>query len=65
MVEEYFWILGMIFEPQYASGIEKVTKVFCLQIVLDDTYDSYGTLEELTLLTEAIRRLIKDTLHIA
>ncbi|XP_031282237.1 (E)-beta-farnesene synthase-like [Pistacia vera] len=33
-----------------------MTKVFCLQIVLDDTYDSYGTLDELTLLTEAIRR---------
>ncbi|XP_031268233.1 (E)-beta-farnesene synthase-like [Pistacia vera] len=56
MVEEYFWILGMFFEPKYAYGIRKLTEVFSMQILIDDTYDSYGTLEELTLFTEAIRR---------
>ncbi|XP_031261356.1 (-)-germacrene D synthase-like [Pistacia vera] len=56
MVEEYFWILGMFFEPKYAYGIRKLTEVFSMQILIDDTYDSYGTLEEPTLFTEAIRR---------
>ncbi|XP_044461959.1 (E)-beta-farnesene synthase-like [Mangifera indica] len=57
IVEEYFWVLGMYnYEPKYAYGIRKLTEVFSMQILLDDTFDSYGTLEELTLFTEAIRR---------
>ncbi|XP_044495847.1 (E)-beta-farnesene synthase-like [Mangifera indica] len=54
--EIYFWMLGVFFEPKYAYGIRKLTEVFALQTLLDDTYDSYGTLEELTLFTQAIRR---------
>ncbi|XP_044496534.1 (E)-beta-farnesene synthase-like [Mangifera indica] len=54
--EIYFWILGICFEPKYAYARRKLTEVFALQALIDDTYDSYGTLEELTPFTEAIRR---------
>ncbi|XP_031277679.1 (E)-beta-farnesene synthase-like [Pistacia vera] len=56
-VEEYFWALGIIFEPQYAFGIRSMAKLICLLLTLiDDTYDSYGTMEELTLFTEAVKK---------
>ncbi|MCE3049704.1 hypothetical protein HAX54_045556 [Datura stramonium] len=55
LVELYFWSLGIYFEPQYSVARKIVTKfVFCS--IMDDTYDTYGTLDELTLLQSAIER---------
>ena len=56
IVELYVWILGVYFEPQYLLGRKILTKVIAMTSVLDDTYDSYGTFEELQLFTEAIER---------
>ncbi|KAK4361218.1 hypothetical protein RND71_020170 [Anisodus tanguticus] len=56
VVELYFWSLGVYFEPQYCIARKILTKVLCFCSIMDDTYDTYGTLEELTLLTEAIER---------
>ncbi|XP_031270337.1 (-)-germacrene D synthase-like [Pistacia vera] len=56
MVEQYFWSLGIIFEPQYAFGIRSTAKLICLLTLIDDTYDSYSTIEELTLFTEAVKK---------
>ncbi|KAJ0045469.1 hypothetical protein Pint_04293 [Pistacia integerrima] len=64
IVEEYFWILGIFFEPQYAFGIKSLTKVTCMLALIDDTYDSYGTLEELILFTEAVERWDIDAIDI-
>ena len=63
LVECYFWILGVYFEPQYALARRIVTKVIAMTSVLDDIYDIYGTLEELELFTDAIDRFSFD-LHI-
>nr|WBO38676.1 terpene synthase 5 [Aquilaria agallochum] len=54
IVECYFWILGIYFEPQYAIGREITTKAIALTSILDDIYDVYGASEELDLLTTAI-----------
>ncbi|GMN40651.1 hypothetical protein TIFTF001_009870 [Ficus carica] len=56
MVELYVWILGVYFEPQYLLGRKILTKVIAMASVIDDTYDSYGTFEELQLFTEAVER---------
>ncbi|KAM7493646.1 hypothetical protein LguiB_028255 [Lonicera macranthoides] len=56
MVECYFWILGVYFEPQYFLARRILTKVLCLTSVIDDIYDVYGTIEELILFTNAIQR---------
>nr|QNV48472.1 cadinene synthase [Ficus carica] len=56
IVELYVWILGVYFEPQYSLGRKILTKVIAMTSVIDDTYDSYGTFEELQLFTEAIER---------
>ncbi|XP_006363765.1 (-)-germacrene D synthase-like [Solanum tuberosum] len=56
VVELYFWSLGVYFVPQYSVARKILTKVLCFCSIMDDTYDTYGTLDELTLLTTAIER---------
>ncbi|KAI7731349.1 hypothetical protein M8C21_000473 [Ambrosia artemisiifolia] len=56
LVELYFWILGVYYEPQYSRSRIFLTKVIKLATILDDTYDSYGTYEELEIFTDAIDR---------
>ncbi|KAM0936976.1 putative beta-cubebene synthase [Dioscorea sansibarensis] len=56
IVEAYFWILGVYFEPQYSKARMMTVKVIAILSVMDDAYDSYGTLRELQLFTLAIQR---------
>nr|XP_043635533.1 beta-caryophyllene synthase-like [Erigeron canadensis] len=56
LVECYFWALGVYFEPQYSHSRIFLAKVISMSAVLDDTYDAYGTYEELQIFTEAIQR---------
>nr|WNI01944.1 terpene synthase [Psidium guajava] len=60
MVELFFWTSGVYFEPEFAMAREILTKVMCLTSILDDIYDVYGTLEELTLLTKAIQKTLNS-----
>uniref|UniRef100_A0A7N0TC98 Uncharacterized protein n=1 Tax=Kalanchoe fedtschenkoi TaxID=63787 RepID=A0A7N0TC98_KALFE len=56
LVEGYFWALALFYEPHYSLG----RKIFAMAIayiaILDDTYDAYGTADELELITESINR---------
>ncbi|KAG6577411.1 hypothetical protein SDJN03_24985, partial [Cucurbita argyrosperma subsp. sororia] len=56
IVECYFWRLGVYFEPQFNVGRKILTKVIAISSILDDTYDAYGTFEELQIFTQAIQR---------
>ncbi|PSS16243.1 (-)-germacrene D synthase [Actinidia chinensis var. chinensis] len=56
LVECYFWVLGVYFEPQYWLARRILTKVIAMTSIIDDIYDAYGTLEELALFTDAIER---------
>ncbi|XP_060196014.1 (-)-germacrene D synthase-like [Lycium barbarum] len=56
LVEAYFWILGVYFEPRYYIARRFTTKVISLASILDDLYDVYGTLDELEMFTDAIQR---------
>ncbi|KAJ7948511.1 (-)-germacrene D synthase [Quillaja saponaria] len=56
VVECYFWILGVYFEPEYYMARRFLTKVIAMTSIIDDIYDVYGTLEELELFTEAVER---------
>ncbi|KAH1083432.1 hypothetical protein J1N35_023193 [Gossypium stocksii] len=55
-VECYFWMMGLYFEPQYATARTFMTKIISLTSILDDIYDAYGTYEELEIFTKAIHR---------
>ncbi|KAI9083053.1 hypothetical protein K1719_034957 [Acacia pycnantha] len=56
LVESYFWALVLCYEPQFSTKRMVAAKLISILVVLDDTYDVYGTPEELELFTEAIRR---------
>ncbi|KAH9651453.1 alpha-humulene/(-)-(E)-beta-caryophyllene synthase [Citrus sinensis] len=57
LVECYFWILGVYFEPKYSTTRKFMTKIIAIASVIDDIYDVYGTLEELKLFTHAIESI--------
>ena len=56
MVECYFWILGVYFEPEYILARRILTKVIAMTSFIDDIYDVYGTIEELEIFTSAVER---------
>nr|UIC71710.1 TPS [Amomum dealbatum] len=56
VVECYYWILNVFFEPQYSHARLISTKVISLLSLMDDIYDNYSTLQESQLLTAAIQR---------
>ncbi|CAL9755241.1 unnamed protein product, partial [Musa acuminata subsp. burmannicoides] len=56
LVENYFWTVGLAFEPQFARCREAQTKANCLITTIDDVYDVYGTMDELELFTDAVDR---------
>lgn len=54
-----FWVLTAFFEPQYSQARKMMIKVITLLSIIDDTYDAYGTIDELELFTKAVERLNK------
>ncbi|KAI3961571.1 hypothetical protein MKW92_032765 [Papaver armeniacum] len=56
IVECFLSSIGFCWEPQYKRCREWLTKILSFALVIDDIYDSYGSLEELELFTDAIER---------
>lgn len=56
VVECFFWAMGVYHEPQYSRARVMLTKTIAMTSIIDDTYDAYGTIEELDVFTEAIER---------
>nr|QJX58312.1 monoterpene synthase 9 [Salvia pomifera] len=56
MVESYFWAVALFEAHQNGYQRKMAAKIITLITALDDVYDIYGTLDELELFTEAIRR---------
>ncbi|KAJ0232440.1 Terpene synthase [Hirschfeldia incana] len=53
IVENYFWTIGQIQEPQFGYVRRIMAKLYTLLTTIDDIYDIYGTLDELQLFTAA------------
>ncbi|KAK3199554.1 hypothetical protein Dsin_022969 [Dipteronia sinensis] len=64
VVEVYFWIMGVLFEGKYSFARRLLTKATAMASIIDDTYDAYGTYEELKLFTDAIRRWDINTIDV-
>lgn len=61
VVECYFWALAIYCEPQYSRARIFTAKVIIMGMIFDDTYDAYGTYEELVILTEAVERYARES----
>ncbi|KAK1326647.1 putative terpene synthase 11 [Acorus calamus] len=55
-LECFLWTAGMFPEPCYSKCRIQEAKAVAILLVIDDVYDCYGSLEDLTLFTDAIRR---------
>nr|ATY48638.1 bornyl diphosphate synthase [Phyla dulcis] len=56
LVENFLWTVGWLREPQYGYARIMCTKLFIFITYVDDIFDVYGTLEELQLFRDVIRR---------
>ncbi|CAL1358032.1 unnamed protein product [Linum trigynum] len=54
VVECYYWIYAVYFEPKYQLARVMCTKIISMLSLLDDTCDNFATFEEVKMLTEAI-----------
>ncbi|CAL1358034.1 unnamed protein product [Linum trigynum] len=54
VVECYYWIYAVYFEPKYQLARVMCTKIISMLSLLDDTCDNFATVEEVKMLTEAI-----------
>ncbi|XP_058091520.1 probable terpene synthase 11 [Magnolia sinica] len=55
-LECYLWTVGVFWEPHFSKCRIELTKAVAILLVVDDMYDSYGSLDELVLFTNAIQR---------
>ncbi|WCJ37020.1 Terpene synthase 5 [Euphorbia peplus] len=60
IVEVHLWSVGTLFKPQYSLSRILMSKYSQVVTLMDDTYDSYGTIDELQLLTSALQRLTPE-----
>ncbi|CAN7024638.1 unnamed protein product [Brassica rapa subsp. trilocularis] len=56
VAEAYLWSIGAYFEPQYSQARVKTAVALIIFTMLDDTYDAYGTMEELEIFSDAIEK---------
>ncbi|VVB10483.1 unnamed protein product [Arabis nemorensis] len=54
IVENYFWTVGQIQEPQFGYVRRIMTKINALITTIDDIYDVYGTIDELQQFTAMV-----------
>lgn len=58
--ECFLWTVGVFPEPCYSNCRVELAKTICILLVMDDIFDTYGTLDELVLFTEAIKRFASN-----
>ncbi|KAL8140832.1 hypothetical protein V2J09_006853 [Rumex salicifolius] len=60
VVEAYLYSVGVFHDPKFSVARVVYTKAFLVLTILDDIYDSYGTIEELEAFTQAIDKWDKS-----
>ncbi|KAK9222392.1 hypothetical protein WN944_010827 [Citrus x changshan-huyou] len=56
LMENYLLVMGLCFEAQFSKCRIGLTKFVCILTAIDDMYDVYGSIDELELFTEAVKR---------
>lgn len=57
LVENFLpWAMGIAGEPNFSKWKKGLTKLICILMVIDYIYEVYGSLDELELFTEVVKR---------
>ena len=56
--------MGVFYEAKHSLIRTTIAKLVAVLTIIDDIYDSFGTLPELEIFPEAIERLISISLYI-
>ena len=63
-MECFYWAMCIFYEAKHSLIRTTIAKLVAVLTIIDDIYDSFGTLPELEIFTEAIERLISISLYI-
>ena len=55
-IKWHMWSMAVLTDPSLSEQRIELTKPISLVYILDDIFDVYGKIDELTLLTEAVNR---------
>jgi (3S)-linalool synthase len=55
-VKWYMWPMACFTDPSFSNQRVELTKPISLIYVIDDIFDLHGTLDQLTLFTQAVNR---------
>ena len=58
LVEMYFWMTIIVYEPYYSYSRIMLTKLALYMALMDDIYDNYSTTDESNIFTTALKRLV-------
>ena len=64
LMVNFLWTVGSAFEPQFGYCRRMSTEVNSLVTLIDDIYDVYGTLDELELFTDAVKRFVASVRYL-
>ncbi|RWR88333.1 trans-ocimene synthase [Cinnamomum micranthum f. kanehirae] len=56
LVKNYLWAMGIAWVPKFSKYRKWLTKPISILMVIDDIYDVYGSVDELELFKEAVKR---------
>ncbi|KAK2650732.1 hypothetical protein Ddye_018221 [Dipteronia dyeriana] len=62
-LECFLWTVGTFPEPHYSNCRIELTKTIAILLVVDDIFDTYGSLSDLVLFTNAIQRWDLDAME--
>lgn len=62
LVEMYFWMLSIVYEPEYLYARILLTKLILFLALLDDVFDNYTSTEDSHIFKTAMERLV-DLFH--
>lgn len=58
LLQCFFWTIGISFEPHLSDSRLSLTKLATFLTVIDDLYDDHGSVDELQLFTDSVRRFV-------
>ncbi|KAL2474653.1 terpene synthase 02 [Abeliophyllum distichum] len=62
-MEYYFWTVGSLPEPKYSRARIELAKTIAILLVIDDIFDTYGSINELRLFNDAIQKWDLDAIE--